>query len=257
MKFLKLLIILIACSDVENKKISVSIYPIKLLLNDIGVDSDVIIDKPVDIHSFEPSARKVLQVQNSCAFIYINDNFEVWAKKIKSKHKINLLEDEQKNPHSWTDPKFILESIKKIENALSLCNINYQKEKVEKLYRSLKEIDSINEVRSRNIKSGFILLHTSLEPFLKSYNLKIEAILIKEGQRDILPSDLEAAFNSKHKILVAESYYDEQMIKFFIKNNFKIISIDPLGINFKNYTEFIKSISDSILLNKYVSRENL
>jgi len=43
----------------------------------------------------------------------------------------------------------------------------------------------------------------------------------------------------------------------FKKRNFKIISLNPLGNEFENYTDFIKAISDSILLNKYVSKVRL
>jgi len=258
MNFKKFLIfILFACSK-ENKenKIFVSIYPIKLILNEIGINSDVIIDKVVDIHSFEPNIRTLINVQNSCGFIYISENFETWSKNVKAKYKLKLLE-ENENPHIWTNPKFILKIIPKIENSLRHCSINYKKENLEKFIRKLKEIDSINQEISKKVKTQFILFHTSFEPFLKAYNLKIETILIKEGYYDILPSDLEKALNSKDKIIIVESYYNEELLEIFKKRNFKIIKLNPLGNEFKNYTDFIKAISDSILLNKYVLKENL
>ncbi|MEO0160249.1 MAG: zinc ABC transporter substrate-binding protein [candidate division WOR-3 bacterium] len=256
MRNLILLLILIACKNVKDEKVFVSIYPLKLVLNEILVNSEVIIENPVDIHSFEPSIKKILNAQNSCAFIYISDNFETWAKNIKAKYKLKLLQSEQ-NPHIWTNPTFILNNLDKIEDILLKCKISYEKQKLIKLKEKLKSIDSLNKIYSKDVKKSFILFHTSFEPFLRHYNLKIEAILLKEGHGDILPSDLEKALNSKDKILIVESYYSEHMLKPFIKNNFKIISIDPLGTNFKNYTEFIKFISESILLNKYVLKENL
>jgi ABC-type Zn uptake system ZnuABC Zn-binding protein ZnuA len=122
-----LMLFLIACLN-ENKenKIVVSIYPIKLILNEIGVNSEVIIDKVVDIHSFEPNIKTLINAQNSCGFIYISENFETWAKNIKSKYKLKLLENNE-NPHIWTNPKFILKIIPKIENLLKLCSIHYNK----------------------------------------------------------------------------------------------------------------------------------
>jgi len=258
MRFKKILIfILIACSE-ENKEheIVVSIYPIKLILNEIGINSKVIIDKVVDIHSFEPNIKMLINVQNSCGFIYISENFETWSKNIKAKYKLKLLEKNE-NPHIWTNPKFILKIIPKIENLLKQCSIDYKKENLEKFIKKLEEIDSINEEISKKLKTHFILFHTSFEPFLKAYNLKIETILIKEGYYDILPSDLEKAINSKDKIIIVESYYNEELIDIFKKKNFKIIKLNPLGNEFKNYTDFIKAISDSILLNKYVLKENL
>jgi ABC-type Zn uptake system ZnuABC Zn-binding protein ZnuA len=252
-----LMLFLIACLN-ENKenKIVVSIYPIKLILNEIGVNSEVIIDKVVDIHSFEPNIKTLINAQNSCGFIYISENFETWAKNIKSKYKLKLLENNE-NPHIWTNPKFILKIIPKIENLLKLCSIHYNKENIENFIRKLKEIDSTNEEISKKLNTQFILFHASFEPFLRAYNLKIETILIKEGYYDILPSDLQKALNSKDKIIIVESYYSKDLLDVFKKRNFKIISLNPLGNEFKNYTDFIKAISDSILLNKYVSKVRL
>ncbi len=258
MNFKKILIfILVACSNERKEhKIVVSIYPIKLILNEIGISSEVLIDKVVDIHSFEPNIKMLIHAQNSCGFIYISDNFETWSKNIKAKYKLKLLE-ESENPHIWTNPKFILKVIPKIENLLKRCSIDYKKENLENFIEKLKKIDSINEENSKKLKTQFILFHTSFEPFLKAYNLKIETILIKEGYYDILPSDLEKAINSKDKIIIVESYYNEELLEVFKKKNFKIIKLNPLGNEFENYTDFIKAISDSILINKYVLKENL
>ncbi len=225
-------------------------------MNEFGINSYVVIDKPVDIHSFEPSIRTILNVQNSCGFIYISDGFETWARNVKTRYKIRLLENEE-NPHIWTNPKFILNRISKIESILVKCKIHYSKEKIQLFKAKLKEIDSLNEIRSKELKVSFILLHTSFEPFLKAYNLGIEAILIKEGHLDILISDLNRALTSKEKIIIAESYYNKNLLNIFQKKNFKIIYLDPLGTKFQNYTDFIKHISDSIFLNKYVSKVNL
>ncbi len=252
-----LIFILLACSkESKENKIFVSIYPIKLILNEIGINSYVIIDKIVDIHSFEPNIKTLINAQNSCGFIYISENFEIWSKNIKAKYKLKLLQGNE-NPHIWTNPKFILKTIPKIENLLKLCSIDYKKENLEKFIRKLKSLDSINQEISKSVKTQFILFHTSFEPFLNAYNLKIEAILVKEGYYDILPTDLEKALNSKDKIIIAESYYNKELLDVFKKRNFKIIMLNPLGNEFKNYTDFIKAISDSILLNKYVLKENL
>ncbi len=247
---------LICCTYSNSTKIAVSIYPLKLILNEIGINSYVIIDKLVDVHSFEPSIRTILNAQNSCGFIYISDEFETWAKNINAKYKIKLLENEE-NPHIWTNPKFILNSISKIESILVKCKVHYLEDKIQLFKAKLKEIDSLNSVRSKELEVSFILLHTSFEPFLKAYNLKIESILIKEGHLDILPSDLNKALNSKYKIIIAESYYNKDLLSIFQKNNFKIIYLDPLGTKFQNYTDFIKYISDNIFLNKHALKMSL
>jgi len=254
LKNLILLFFLISCENKNENQIVVSIYPLKLILNEINVNSYVIIDRVVDIHTFEPQIRTLLNAQNSCGFIYISDNLEVWAKNIKSKNKLRILENSE-NPHIWTNPNYILNKLNDIEKLLLKCKVSYSKENLEKLKMKIKHIDSVNKEISKNINTEFILLHTSFEPFLKAYNLKILTILIKEGHNEILPDDIKIALNSKDRIIIKESYYSDNLLKIFKERNFKIISIDPYGFEFKNYSDFIKAISDSILKNKYILKE--
>lgn len=246
MKKIFLVLFLSSCYQVEKPNIVVSIYPIKLILNEIGVNSTVIIDKVVDIHSFEPSMKTLSNVQNSCGFIYISDKLETWARNINSKYKLKLLENNY-NVHMWTDPKFILSKLSDIESLLVKCKINYSKDRINKLISNLRKIDSINLHIASKVNMEYILFHTSFEPFLRSYNLKIRTILLREGHIDILPSDLEKALSSKDKIIIKENYYSDEMLEIFKEKNYKIISLDPYGFEFKTYSDFIKYLSDSIL----------
>ncbi|MCS7245652.1 MAG: metal ABC transporter substrate-binding protein [candidate division WOR-3 bacterium] len=255
MKKLFFIIFILSCSKIENPNILVSIYPLKLVLNEIGISSYALIDKVVDIHSFEPSIRTILNVQNTCGFIYISDNLETWANNITSKYKLELLENNT-NLHAWTDPKFILNKMSDIESLLLKCKINYSKDSINKLISKLKKIDSTNANIASKIRVEYILFHTSFEPFLKSYNLKIRTILLKEGHADILPSDLEKALSSKDKVIIKENYYSDELLRIFKEKSFRIISLDPYGFSFKTYSDFIKYISDSILGNTYTLEEN-
>ena len=71
--------------NASNIKVTTTIYPVyDWAVNILGSDDNVemLLDKKVDIHSYEPTAEDILQIQNSDVFIYVGGHSDDWVEDV-------------------------------------------------------------------------------------------------------------------------------------------------------------------------------
>ena len=127
------------CTAPENSdkiKIVTTVFPVYDFARAAAgdkADVKMLIQPGSDIHSFEPTARDIAEIQNSDIFIYIGGESDVWVEKILSSVTLSntsvvkmvdcvtLIEDDHGDfdEHIWTSPDNAVKMLARINTVLS------------------------------------------------------------------------------------------------------------------------------------------
>lgn len=221
--FLSLLFLLsISCKQEQKtvtndkkKTIVVTIYPIKLILQEIvGDDYNIITILPpgASPHNYEPKPSDISLLQDAEIFFYISDDLDNWITKFinndKTK-KIKLIDfvipiimsdtnfshnnvteacnhnlhcsDSNINPHFWTSPMLVKNILQNICNSiivLDKTNENTFNVKTIKFGKKLDDlhIELTNELNKIKNKKIFTY-HNSFQYFIQEFNLNYGGII--------------------------------------------------------------------------------
>jgi len=176
-----------------TRKISIvtSFYPLYFFASELGGDrSDVknITPAGVEPHDYEPTARDVIDIQNSNLLILNGGGFEAWGAKIKgelSNDNVKVVEAGEglfvnNDPHVWLSPEVAKSMIKNIllgmiksdpENeAYYTRNMINLVERLEKLQKDY--VSGLMTCQSRDV----VVSHEAFEYLAKEFNLEQIAI---------------------------------------------------------------------------------
>lgn len=134
----------------QSEKISVvtTFYPMyymtKTIAGDVA-DVDVLLEKGMDAHHYEPSAKDIAKIDNAAVFVYSGEAMESWVPQVESglgeRKKVSFVEasqgiemleanaehnhhtdaaheHEEQDPHVWLDPVTVQVQVNNIAAAL-------------------------------------------------------------------------------------------------------------------------------------------
>ena len=185
----------------------------------IGNNSDVeltfLIGPGKDAHSYDPTARDLIKIQDSDLFVYVGGEMENWADKV-----INSLdttgteiiciadfvdtmeekevdgaeehehEDEEEHDHNheegafdehiWTSPENAIKMVNALEEAMEKVdneNSNKYKENADKYIAQIKDVDSkIQNIVDNKVRDRLIFADKMpMQYFIDYYDLKVSA----------------------------------------------------------------------------------
>lgn len=194
-------------SAVEESRLSIvtSLYPqYDFAKSIVGDKADVVLILPpgVESHSFEPTPKDMVTLQNADMFLYTGEVMEPWAYKLTGSIDAKIVdlskgislmdleahEDEEQNededeheelvdPHFWTDPNLaiimvdnILTSLKEVDER----NADYYETNANTLKQALLDLDAeieevLSKTKSKTILSGG---HFAFGYFVERYGLE-------------------------------------------------------------------------------------
>lgn len=219
MTTLMLLIFLAACSDeegsteesAENIEIYTTVFPLKSFAEQIGgdsVDAHTIYPKGVDVHTYEPTQKDMIDFAEGDLFIYTSDEFDPVAGSIKNavgEHSEflaaadniedeNLMEHEHEHehddhaehdhgstdPHVWLDPILAKSMAEQIKDKLIELNpdaASIYEENYETLTADLSDLDEeFAHVTEDTIRDSVYISHESIGYLADRYHFEQVAI---------------------------------------------------------------------------------
>lgn len=219
MTTLMLLIFLAACSDeegsteesAENIEIYTTVFPLKSFAEQIGgdsVDAHTIYPKGVDVHTYEPTQKDMIDFAEGDLFIYTSDEFDPVAGSIKNavgEHSAflaaadniedeNLMEHEHDHehddhaehdhgstdPHVWLDPVLAKSMAEQIKDKLIELNpdaASTYEENYETLTADLSDLDEeFAHVTEDTIRDSVYISHESIGYLADRYHFEQVAI---------------------------------------------------------------------------------
>ncbi len=204
-----ILFLLIATISFGQMNISTTIFPVYDGVKEIGgdkVEVTLLVKPGVEPHSFEPTPRDIININNSDRLFYLDESMETWIEKFKKNVStetfsvskgitFNVLEEEEdddhdhhhhhhhdsKDPHIWLDPVRYQTVIKNIYMELSKLdpkNKSYYEVNYNNYIDRLKKLDDEFNNLSKNVRFNTIYYagHFSFGYFTERYNLKYVSI---------------------------------------------------------------------------------
>ncbi|HOV14845.1 MAG TPA: zinc ABC transporter substrate-binding protein [Spirochaetota bacterium] len=151
-----LLISIFGCKkqSTDDKKINIitTIFPLYDFVKEVGkdkVDVSILLPPGSEAHSFEPTPKDIIKINESAMFVYIGESMEPWARKIvdsirnknltilETEKVIEVIEESEheeehhrhngKDPHIWLDFEIDQKIVNKIVAPLKkLSDIDYK-----------------------------------------------------------------------------------------------------------------------------------
>ena len=211
--------------DTSKIQVIATIFPNYDFAKKIGGDKaevTLLLSSGVESHTYEPSPKDMIEIEESDIFIYTGNNFEPWAKSIldgvtsdlevvdtsKNIELIDIEEFEEKNinseivqdeeheshhdessfdSHIWLNPQ---NAIIMIDNCLeAFCkvdpdNINYYKQNAENYKKEILELDEKYENLVNNSKRNELAFagEFAYTYFIDRYNLKFISVYNNCGE---------------------------------------------------------------------------
>lgn len=265
-------LLLLSCSrepSVSNYYIYTSIYPLKLIIQEIvGLDTVVkfILPTNASVHTFEPKVSDIQKLERSKLFFFVSKNLDFWLAKNASKSievlplipkdKIFYFKDQTSDPHFWTSPRTVYYLIDTLAFILSQSFPDRKDSYYANAKKFKQRIDKINQhidSLMRLIKNKPIfLLHPSLLYFIRDFDLiyggAIEEIPGTEPAPSHISDLIQRIETSGTKTIFIEPQLNPHSAQVIAKySNVKVTQIDPLGSeNIKSYEDFVLSFARTI-----------
>ena len=214
-------------SNIDNSKIKVvsTIFPNYDFAKKIGGDKaevTLLLDSGVESHTYEPSPKDMIKIENSDIFIYTGNEFEAWAKNIldsltssievvdtsKNIELIEIEEFEERNlnsaivnddshdightessfdSHIWLNPRnagIMIENCLQAFCKMDPANSEYYRNNAEKYKEEILELDKKfeNLVNNSNRKELAFAGEFAYTYFIDRYNLKFISVYNNCGE---------------------------------------------------------------------------
>ncbi len=208
-----------ACAKEEKKaqnsdklQITTTFYPMyeftKEVVGDVG-EVSLLIPAGTEPHDYEPSAKDMVKISESDAFIYNSPEMETWITDIKDSvnnkkvfveaaKNISLSQssteepEEEKDesdkeehehtldPHVWLDPVLAKEEVATIAKSLSALYPEHEKVFTENSERYIEKLSALDNEYSKGLKEAtqrtFVTQHAAFSYLAKRYNLTQESV---------------------------------------------------------------------------------
>lgn len=205
-------------------------------------------------HTYEPRPSDVKKANAANALFYISDHLDSWAKRLASKHPIEVIgflpepfhleplnegphdqdhDHGEIDPHFWLDPLAVKAIVPYLLKALDDSEANQHR--AEQL---IEELDSLNqwiEKALAPVKGKSVLLtHSAFQYYLKRYGIKIAGVIETSPGKTPSPKRIRELIDIVRKQNVAAILTEPQL-----SNNparviaeavgVKLVEVNPLG----------------------------
>ncbi len=172
-----------------------------------NVELTYLIGPGKDIHSYEPSARDLIKIQNANLFVYLSNESEQWADKVLdsientntevicisdfvdkiTEQEIDGAEEENEHDeeesfdeHIWTSPKNAIKMVETLEQymeKIDSSNSEIYKKNSELYISKIQEVDKkIQDIVDNKIRNRLIFADKMpMQYFMNDYNLEVSS----------------------------------------------------------------------------------
>ena len=270
-------------SENDKLKVSVSTFALYDLLQHIGgdkVDVHMVIPFGVEVHSFEPTPRNIIEIQKSKLFFYSGASLEPWIKKLPQSanmfdmsqyvHLIAISENEEDehelehHHHGHYDPHYWLDISNMKALSVKVLELLKQKDPEHSAYYTaqmkgyVKSLDDIERAYSKRLKvcqvHEVILHHNILGYVAKTYGFEVATLtgLSPDALADAKTmAKLSKEIREKDiNVLFFEAFSSDRLMKNLAKENGVTLEyLEPLANITADQAQKKMSYSDGMLSN--------
>lgn len=258
--------------DQNKLEVFTSFYPLYYVANQIGgekIAAKLVIPNGAEVHSYEPSPRKLADLERADVFFYNGLGLEPWADKVVNNLKnagvktievsknIELLKFEEHNhekennhdeehshghgeydPHIWLDPINMIDIAKRMNKefiALDPKNKDYYKENTLSFINEIKKLDEEYKSTLSNKEHKYILVsHASFGYLAKRYGLEQLAVAgvspHQEPSPKVLAKLTEEAREHSLEYIFMESLANPKTAEVLAQEaNLEILPLNPIS----------------------------
>jgi len=264
LSFTALLFFIQGSSDKSNKKISIAVstfalYDIAKTVGGKEVNVKMVIPFGVEVHSFEPTPKTIIEIKKSTLFLYSGAALEPWVKKLPasdnmrnmsqyvnllriSKHEHEEVLDAHEHgaydPHYWLDVDNMKLLTQKISSELVKLNPNNASLYIERAAAyddKLNNIDKAYKQQLRTCKLNEVILHHNILGYVaERYSFHVESLT---GFSPDALADAKTmarlADSIKEKgidVLFFEAFVSDRLMKSLAKeNDIRLEYLEPLA----------------------------
>ena len=250
-------------SENDKLKVSVSTFALYDLLYHIGgdkVDVHMVIPFGVEVHSFEPTPRNIIEIQKSKLFFYSGASLEPWIKKLPQSdnmfdmsqyvHLISIDEDEEEahesehhhhghfDPHYWLDVSNMKALSKKVLELLKSKDQEHSAYYTTQMKAYVNSLDDVASAYSERLKvcqvHEVILHHNILGYVARTYGFQVASLtgLSPDALADAktmakLSKEIK---EKKINVLFFEAFSSDRLMKNLAKeNDITLEYLEPLA----------------------------
>ncbi len=259
----------------EQLQVSASMYPVTLIVKDIGKDRVVVhtvVPPGVSPHSYVMKPSDARNLKNAAALFFIDNDFDQWISKGKLPvhlHRVSLMSSvpqtllhrfpasskypQKTDPHFWLDPRIVQSILPGV--AHELCSVDAEgcetyKANAEQLSIRLTETEKKMHAVLSGIKGkSFIAMHPSMLYMADRFGFQIADVLEKNpgfepGMKELNELILRGSQKDIHAIL-SEPQFPKALAQKIARSSGKpLLIFDPIG-NPKR----VRSFPDLLLMN--------
>ncbi|MBI4691713.1 MAG: zinc ABC transporter substrate-binding protein [Nitrospirae bacterium] len=265
-------------ADAEGLKVVASIYPLGDIVKQVGgerIDVKVMLPPAASAHTYEPTPKQILGLQDAKVFIKAGAGLEFWADRfVKTGSNKNMIvldlstdmpliygierhdhdhrykhEGDAADPHFWLDPVLAKKIVDRIANVLTKIDAG------NKIFYSVnaeaykKELDKLHEDITLKVKlfrtKEYVTFHSAWNYFSKRYGLKVVGVIEESPGREPSPRHTARLIKElkrlNSRVVFAEPQLNPKIAEVIAREaGAKVAFLDPIGgPNFKGRDTYI------------------
>ncbi|HEL1630063.1 TPA: zinc ABC transporter substrate-binding protein AdcA [Streptococcus suis] len=234
----------------EDGKLNIvtTFYPVYEFTKQVVGDEanvDLLVKAGTEVHGYEPSAKDIARIQEADAFVYENENMEIWVHDVEKSldtTKVNVIsategmlllpggEEEHEghdhseeghshayDPHVWLSPERAITLVENIRDSL-VAKYPEKKDAFETNAAAyIEKLDALDAKYSETLSAAkqkyFVTQHTAFAYLALDYGLKQVSITGVTADEDPTPSRLAELTEYINKYGIKYIYFEENASK--------------------------------------------
>ena len=242
-------------------RITVSTFALYDIVSHIGgnnIDAEMVIPFGVEVHSFEPTPKTIIEIQKSRLFLYSGADLEPWVSNLAKGQNlrdmsryVHLIEPEEESdgeehhhhhkavdPHYWLDVDNMKLLAKKVASELMVIdpqNSALYRQRAEAYIQELTDLDAAYTKRLQHCKVRSVILHHNILGYVAArYDFTVEPLtgLSPDALADAQTmANLSKSIKEKGiKVLFFEAFVSDRMMQSLAsENGVEIDYLEPLA----------------------------
>jgi zinc transport system substrate-binding protein len=243
-------------------KITVSTFALYDIVKHVGgnnIDVEMVIPFGVEVHSFEPTPKTIIEIQKSRLFLYSGADLEPWVSNMVEGENlrdmsryVHLIKPEEEadeeehhhhhhnavDPHYWLDVNNMKLLAKKVASELMVIdpqNSALYHQRAEGYIQTLTDLDAAYTERLQHCKVRSVILHHNILGYVaERYDFTVEPLtgLSPDALADAQTmADLSKSIKEKGiKVLFFEAFVSDRMMHSLAsENGIAIDYLEPLA----------------------------
>lgn len=234
--------------------IAVSIYPLKLIVQELTGESVTLLVPPqASPHTYHMQPKTAQALKKSKVIFLVSKDFDHWTNSsgknvfycmdhlpasAKRSLPVEISKSGQIDPHFWLDPLAVNELLPALQKKLCEVhpeNCSVYKKNAQTFSSQLVQLDQeIQKQRKTSSKRPVAMMHPSLFYFTTRYNVPVSAVFettpgVEPGLRQT-SAFIEEMKNQKTKAILSEPQFPKRVSeKISEKSEIPLRTVDPIG----------------------------